>query len=89
MIQYQNLRTNIIRIVGYSVMRITNEILEVKGVRPITKYQIIAIDPEFSKKEPVDRLEIDWGTLSDWECNRTFPVKNKGNGSYKELIKAI
>ena len=47
------------RIVGYSVRRITNEILEVKGLRPITKYQIIAIDPKFSKEEPVDRLEID------------------------------
>ena len=30
-----------------------------------------------------------WGSLSKWECNRAFPVKNKGNESYKEPKEAI
>ena len=29
------------------------------------------------------------GMSSKWECNRAFPVKNKGNESYKELKEAI
>ena len=28
-----------------------------------------------------------WGTLSDWECNQAFPVKNKGNESFFWQIK--
>ena len=28
-----------------------------------------------------------WGTLSDWMCNQTFPVKNKGNESFFWQIK--
>ena len=30
-----------------------------------------------------------WGSLSKWDCNRAFPVKNKGNESYKEPKEAI
>ena len=30
-----------------------------------------------------------WGSLSKWDCNRAFPVKNKGNESYKESKEAI
>ena len=30
-----------------------------------------------------------WGSLSKWECNRAFPVKNKGNESCKEPKEAI
>ena len=30
-----------------------------------------------------------WGTLCYWECNRAFPVKNKGSESYKKMRKAI
>ena len=32
---------------------------------------------------------VGWGSLSYLECNRAFPVKNKGNKSYKELTEAI
>ena len=30
-----------------------------------------------------------WGSLSKWECNWAFPVKNKGNESCKEPKEAI
>ena len=50
---------------------------------------LIGISCRYGESVQISGWGVGWGSLSHLECNRAFPVKNKGNKSYKELTEAI